>query len=305
MKKIRCIDPAENWLAKNFLEPGEYTVFLKDPESIRAQIKRRIFNEIRELISKSNQTSPPFNPEKIGSYRRINEIIRDEKLIHREALLFPTHEGFIIKLNPRKPESRVRFSCAHEIGHTYFFDLNTSPPQKLYSVSSSRYWVEEGYACDIAREILAPEPQLSSITIKLSERPSVESLIQLRKDFNISYEPLIMRLLIDAHSYNADFWEKHLWQAIIITAEMPINKQIENLKIKVVRSTSYKYRLKNIRKNEKIVEMLSLIIEENLPKYERSIKIGRNNYLAQGALVRTWPKMAILIVSEDNKEIGK
>ncbi|HEC93257.1 MAG TPA: hypothetical protein ENI51_09740, partial [Candidatus Atribacteria bacterium] len=109
MKNWHPIDPAEKWLAKKILDPSEYDIFLREPTFIRNKIKNRIFDEIRKLISKSRQTNPPFAPEKIAQYRKIKKIIWDEKLTYRESLLIPRGDGFIIKLNPKKSQVRLRF----------------------------------------------------------------------------------------------------------------------------------------------------------------------------------------------------
>ncbi|HEC87082.1 MAG TPA: ImmA/IrrE family metallo-endopeptidase, partial [Thermoplasmatales archaeon] len=223
---------------------------------------------------------------------KIKKIIWDEKLTYRESLLIPRGDGFIIKLNPKKSQVRLRFSCAHEIGHTYFFDLNTRPPQKFYSTSSSRYWVEEGYASEIAGEILLPEPYLSKTASKISKDPSLEALTQLRNDFNVSYEVLIKRLFRDSHLWNSNFWGNNLWDGIVITAEI---KKTGTPQMKVYRSPKYRYKLKNITNNEKIKEVIHCALENGIAK-DDVIKIRKNRYRIQCRVSRKWPKMTILII---------
>ena len=298
MNVIKPIATAEKWLAKQFLEPIEYNIFLREPTSLRNEIKKRIFNDIRELILTSGQTTPPFSPKKIAHYRKIKSITPDETLKHREAILIPKDDGFIIKFNPKKPFVRVRFSIAHEIGHTYFFDLNTNPPQKFYSVMSSRYWVEEGYACEVAREILAPEPYLSDITKQICKHPSLHTLIQLQKDFNISYDVLIRRLLHDSHLWNANFWGNNLWNAIIIMANVSAtNGDITNLK--VYRSPTYKYKFKDTKGLRKIVDQ---VLKNNGPVYDVITK-RKNKYKVEGTLIERGNPMVILIAFKDDRRV--
>lgn len=300
MNDVKLIDNAEKWLAKQFLDPAEYNVFLRNPTFLRNEIKKRIFREIRELISMTDQTKPPFAPEKIAQYRKIKCIVSDETLAHREAILIPQDDGFIIKFNPKKPNVRVRFSLAHEIGHTYFFDLNTRPPQKFYSMVSSLYWVEEGYACEIAREILAPEPHLSTITTQICEYPSIHALIQLQKNFNISYEVLIKRLLYDSHLLNANFWGNNLWNAIILTANVSRTED-EVTNLKVHRSPTYKYKFKDIMNNEKVREIISKILKNKVPA-DDVIPKGKNKYRVEGTLIKRVRPMVILIAFKDDSE---
>lgn len=304
MRNQYILDPAEKWLSKQILNANEYYTFLKEPKIMRNEIKKRIFDEIRTFISESHQKTPPFDTEKIMQYRKIKKIIWNKKLTYRESLLIPIRDGFIIQINPNKSQTRIRFSCAHEFGHTYFFDLEVSPPHKFYPVSSSRSWVEEGYACEIAREILMPEPYISKITSKLSKIPSLSSFIQLKNEFNISYEILIKRLLIDAHLWNNDFWGNNLWNCIIITAELSSNDESNIPRIKVYRAPKYKYILRDVRHNKDIIKIMKNILRNNA-KIDKSIEIGKRKtkYHVQGNCYREWAKMAILIIKKDEGDL--
>jgi Zn-dependent peptidase ImmA (M78 family) len=301
MIKQSILDPAEIWLAKQFLEPNESNIFLstENPKPIRDEIKKRIFNDVRTLIYKSGQHSPPFNPQKIMKYKVIRKIIWNKNLTHRESMLIPKPDGFYIQANPNHPITRKRFSLAHEIGHTYFFDLGSSPPRKFYPISSSRYWVEEGYACEIAREILMPEPYLSKITCKLTKAPSVHALIKLKSLFNISYEVLIRRLLFDAQLWNSNFWGNSLWNAILITSEILPNDEANSPKIKVYRSPKFKWILKEARNIEQVDNAIKKIFE-NKDQIDETIEIGKRKiqYNIQGQLCRESPKMAILVITK-------
>ncbi len=291
MNTGKPVADAEKWLAKQFLDPAEYNIFLHNPTSLRNEIKKRIFCKIRKLISTSGQTKPPFAPDKIAHYRKIKSIIDDKELRDREAILIPEDDGFVIKFNPTKPRVRIRFSLAHEIGHTYFFNLNTNPPQKFYSIMSSRYWVEEGYACEIAREILAPEPYFSAITTQISKLPSIHALVRLQKVFDISYEVLIRRLLYDSHLWNANFWGNNLWNAIIITANVSsIDNEATNLKVH--RSSTYKYIFKNTKG---LIKIIDRILKDNTSVYD-IVTERKNKYKVEGILIERVSPMVILIV---------
>ena len=292
MKALKPIDPAEKWIAKQFLEPSEYTIFLRDSLSLRNEIKKRIFSEIRKLLLDSSQTKPPFAPEQLGAYRRVKNIIPDETLSHKEAVLIPEDGGFIIKYNPKKPKVRIRFGIAHEIGHTYFFDLKATHPQKFYSLISSRYWVEEGYACEIAREILVPEPYLSTISTQICDHPSVNALVQLQRTFNVSYEVLLKRLLHDSHLWNSNFWGNNLWNAIIVMAN--ISSKDNNIKnLKVYRSPTYKYKF---RDSKKLRDMVIRIIKNRSLTHD-NITISKNKYKVEWILLERAEPVIILVIT--------
>jgi Zn-dependent peptidase ImmA (M78 family) len=301
MKGHYSIDPAEKWLAKQVLEPSEYCAFLeaKEQDTIRSEIKKRIFNEIRTFISRSGQNSPPIDPQRIMGNRRIKEIVWNRNLKYRESLLLPVDDGFLIQTNPDVFNTRKRFNIAHEIGHTYFFDLNVSPPQKFYPISSSRSWVEEGYACEIAREILMPEPHLSAISSKLGTGPSLQTLEQLKNCFDASYEVVLKRLLHDAHSWNSSYWNDNLWDAIVITAEPTASSETDNLRIKVYRSPKFKWMLRDAMKNEQVIHLVRNTLESN-NQIHKSIEVGKKKrvYNVQGKICRQHPRMAIIIITQ-------
>jgi len=255
MRALKLFDPAETWLAKHFLGP-EVTIYKNNIEFVRLELKKRVFEDVRRLIKSAN-LKPPFDPKEIAKFRGVLDVIEDPDLLSREACLIPTDRGFIIKLNPRVPETKKRCNCAHEIGHTYFYNLDTNPPSKSYS--SKRYWVEEGYVSEIAREIVVPEPDLFNFVQRRNLHLSVQALIELSSNFKVSYGVLGERLLHDAHSINKEFWDGNVWEGIIAVSVSPKDGKAcisKKPKIEIYRSPKYKRRLMDVtsKKLEKAFE---------------------------------------------------
>lgn len=182
---IKKQDPAIEWLSSRVapLSPRDF-----------------LFQQARELLAKSGQLEPPFDPLKAipPSVKKI-EIAE----ISRDGMLIPTEQGFIIKLNSKRPLVRQRFACAHEIGHTFFFDLSGRHPWRPYE-SLSSYWAEEDICYQFAEEMLVPEESLQKITRRISS-PSINNFKGLLNTFRVSAEVLARRIV-----------RLNLWECIIV-----------------------------------------------------------------------------------------
>jgi len=178
------IDPAVAWLSSLVapLSPKEF-----------------LFQQAAKLLSESGQAKPPFDPKKAipSSVKRI-EITR----LSRDGMLIPIEGGFILKLNSQRPLVRQNFACAHEIGHTFFYDLSGPRPWRPYE-SMSSYWAEEDLCYQFAEEMLLPSSELTRIGGKMP--PSLASFQGLLTTFQVSVEALARRIR-----------RLSLWQCILI-----------------------------------------------------------------------------------------
>lgn len=184
----RKIDPAWMWLGSN-LNIAPCNSF--EAASFKKDIKDALFAEVRALLKDTHQTAPPYNPDIVAELRKVKQILRVR--LHHSGLLLPVENGFIMKLSDTIPTARQRFACAHEIGHTFFFNLNIDPPAKPYSKFSSEYWVEEGLCDEIARELLLPEPSIRAC-IAEHPYPTIASLKKIANLFQVPSEVLARRI---------------------------------------------------------------------------------------------------------------
>jgi Zn-dependent peptidase ImmA (M78 family) len=175
------------WLEDNYSsEPHGMGI-----EDLKRAVKKALFTDAEKLVEKTGQTIPPIIPEIVARERKVIEIER--ALLDTDALIVPCKGGFLMKIDERLPAVRKRFACAHEIGHTYFFDIRKDPPFKPYRRSSSRYWVEDGICYEIARRILMPTIMIKD-WIDDAFSPYIDDFMKMMDSFFVSGELVAHRI---------------------------------------------------------------------------------------------------------------
>lgn len=148
----------------------------------------------QRLLKLSGMTMPPFLPECLAPLQGIKSII-PEDLGKLSGLLLPLRDGFKIKINATHSPERQNFSCAHEIGHTFFLDKDGQALRERLKRGAgekvAKSWEED--LCDVvASELLMP----SQIYTKYAARYNfgIDSLIALSRAFSTSITPTALRL---------------------------------------------------------------------------------------------------------------
>ena len=114
---------------------------------------------------------------------------REFSATNHDALLIPRPDGhFSIVVDPiPKTETRLsadiirhrnRFRIAHEIGHSFFYDRNFTPPRRLFPASTK----EEEFCDEFASALLIPR----SIVAQQIADPA--SIFELHKQYDVSVE---------------------------------------------------------------------------------------------------------------------
>lgn len=89
----------------------------KDTDPIKT-ISEKARNEVFAFLENGGQ-GPPFNPFEIAAFLGIDiqpsEEVRDARTLYQNG-------KFLIEFNPNRPSSRVNYSVAHDIIHTFFPD---------------------------------------------------------------------------------------------------------------------------------------------------------------------------------------
>ena len=168
--------PAVRWLLK---KSGA-----ADPETFMRE-------EAEKLIKVLGQDSPPFLPQKFASLRKIRRIEWVEPPNLSE--LAPIEGGFILRIRNEIREShsiddeeswarpfvgRESFSIAHELGHTYFYDIDLPVPSRLVRDSGS---LAEERLCDIfASELLMPKERFIKDAQQLLQELGHDTTVLLR-----------------------------------------------------------------------------------------------------------------------------
>jgi hypothetical protein len=78
----------------------------------------------RMLLAAFGNLTPPFDPEEMAGLQGIGSVDRSD--ITFDACLLPTPDGFRVEVCKYHGRGRQNFSIAHEIGHTFFIELEPS-----------------------------------------------------------------------------------------------------------------------------------------------------------------------------------
>ena len=151
---------------------------------------RAITTAARNLVIKAYEKGwegPPFNPLEIVKMMNVqigwNSEIEDARLIHTDA-------GTKIEFNPRQPRERVRFSIAHEVAHMLFPDWTQEIRNRGGQEDSNDDWQLEMLCNIAASELVMPMGSL----VPLEPIPPIETLMQKRREFDVSAEAFLIRL---------------------------------------------------------------------------------------------------------------
>ena len=179
------------WLGDKLLGEAFNAAEIADFEDLKRTVKKALFDDAENLVAKTGQNTPPINPEIVAQERKVIEIER--AALDTDALIVPCKGGFLMKINNKLPVVRQRFACAHEIAHTYFFDLEKDPPSKPYRRSTSRYWVEEGMCYELGRRILMPTEMIRT-WMDNATPPYIKDFRAMMRSFFVSGELLAYRI---------------------------------------------------------------------------------------------------------------
>lgn len=161
--------------------------------------KNAILEAATFLRLQTHETVPYTKLREIARLRRIHSIEFFQDSAAPEAVLVPMHEGFIVRLRPNLSIVRNRASIAHEIGHTFFYDLIASPPIRLLAWGSSGTLSqkEENICWAFARELLMPRELITAEKRAPGNKSGLDWLFYLVDCFGVSLKLATFRLLWD------------------------------------------------------------------------------------------------------------
>lgn len=152
-----------------------------------------IIEKAREISYKAYQqgwSGPPYDPFDLAELLKIPITLSDKVL---DARVVPRgSKGFNIEVNPNRPQGRLRFSVAHEIAHTLFPDCNEYIRERLSrDLLREDDWQLE-LLCNIcAAEFLMPVGSFPNLR---EENLNIDTLMELRKKYDVSTEALLIRV---------------------------------------------------------------------------------------------------------------
>lgn len=160
---------------------------------------RRAKQLVSQLIEDRGHDKPPFIPMEFAHLQSVKKI-ETADLGNTSAILLRFSDGYVIKVNRNQSRNRQHFSCAHEIGHILFDELElTNYIKKIeYRTFNPQAQVENRKfarerLCDVAaKELLMPEEifrkYLSGFGV------SISSIALLSDVFKVSIPAVALRI---------------------------------------------------------------------------------------------------------------
>ncbi len=158
-----------------------------------AAIRQKARELIQTYVSSFGEPTMPLNMDALASLRGIHR--SSEMPLHSpDAELVPNSTGGLtMRVNPDRPETRQRFSVAHEISHTFFPDYTTKPWCRTDARYRDRTNPDEyiEMLCDIgAAELIFPEPWFSKNAAAVTD---ANGLLRLAATYQASREAVMRR----------------------------------------------------------------------------------------------------------------
>jgi hypothetical protein len=192
-------DRIDRWLLSKVGKKNQNEPILKLVEGVLEKYKKE-----------RGKLNPPTDLNILGNCLDIKvKKILLSKNINSDALLIPTKGGFKVKLKNEDKlwnTYRTRYSLAHEMAHTFFYEMEEGNLPSRAVPEGSQY---EERLCDLAAaEILMPKEIFELKTKKLVKKHgySLIVLIKLNQIFKTSFESIGNRLIIDLKNG----WEDYL-----------------------------------------------------------------------------------------------
>jgi O-acetyl-ADP-ribose deacetylase (regulator of RNase III) len=135
-------------------------------------------------------TGPPFDPIELA---RINGLALAGEASVQDARTTVGPDGRLrIEFNPTRPRARIRYSIAHELGHTLFPDCAVHVRHRgRYHTGASDEWQLETLCNVAAAEFLMPTGSFPELVDETQRH--IDDLLRLRQEYGVSVEAILIR----------------------------------------------------------------------------------------------------------------
>lgn len=197
-----------------------------------ARLKSCLLAASNELRIEAGQVQTPVDPMPVAGLRRVCAIVDSGHGGPPGGTLNATPGGFIVRLDGAPGSSRWRWALAHEIGHTFFYDLRVTPPARVIPPGTNkRRWYKEEDMCGVfARELLMPTELVSREFGRMARSSPLGVIVTLAGRFRVSTEVAAVRLLSDLGAFPT--------AAIIFVRSHDRDSQGRSPRVKVYRGRS-------------------------------------------------------------------
>lgn len=133
---------------------------------------------------------PPFDPFDLAARLGLGVVARDE--LDDARLVVGERDSPVVEFNPNRPRGRVRFSVAHEIGHSLFPDFADDTRYRSHSGGARADDWQLELLCNLAAaEILMPVGTLQDLQVLDLD---INHLMDVRREYQVSTEALLIRI---------------------------------------------------------------------------------------------------------------
>lgn len=175
-------------LQKGYWRHPSILALAKDNDPIEVMTTR-----VRQVICEALEAGwegPPYDPFLLAELRNIATVPSQEVIDARTKA--SAGNRFVIEFNPSRPPARIRYSIAHEIGHTLFPDCaHAIRNRATHEQMGEDEWQLELLCNLAAAEILMPIGSLQDIR---QADPSIDVVVEYRKRYQVSAEAVMLRL---------------------------------------------------------------------------------------------------------------
>lgn len=135
-------------------------------------------------------SGPPFDPfalaEILGVRTEPSNNVMDARVLSRDGV-------FLIEYNPNKTPARIRYSVAHELGHTLFPDCDELVRNRVALVEATDDEWQLELLCNVAAaEFVMP---IGALPPGLDNEITVEGVLEAQRDFGVSTEAVLLRIM--------------------------------------------------------------------------------------------------------------
>lgn len=135
-------------------------------------------------------SGPPFDPLGLADLLNIRVVPREDI---PDARTVPSDGGLMVEFNPNRPKSRIRYSVCHELAHTLFPDCKQRIRNRLtHAMMKGDDWQLEMLCNLAAAELAMPFGSFPRVT---EEHLDIDRVLQLRKEYGVSAEAMLLRLI--------------------------------------------------------------------------------------------------------------
>ena len=210
-------------------------------------VKKRLLVDVWRRMQRYGENKPPFlinqNFIRNGCKAYIEEV-DNVKCARMEV----KDDAFIISINKNLRNTQKRTYLAHELGHTFLYNLDKIPIEPYYArersldlVLENVYTYDEGLVYEIGRFLLIPSNILENYIPRIA---SINDFIRACETFVTTKDVMVRKLFWDIYEWNsgAKYW-KDGFLIFYPISEITTNKELSLPKgnKKVFRGNFFKY----------------------------------------------------------------